>query len=143
MGEEPDADAGRHPVDPAQPHPGHRRARRSEIGCGFRADVVQLQAQPRRSRRVRGGMALRSLVLALAGLALAAPAVGARVLVVAAGERAVLVDVRTDTVAGSVAMPGRARDVAQAPDGSRALVAAGRGIVPGDLPTPGVAGPPP
>ena len=84
-------------------------------------------------------MALRILVLAVTALAVTAPGAGARVLVVAAGERAVLVDVRTDTVTGSVAMPGRARDVAMAPDGSRAWVAAGRDVVAVDLSTRAVA----
>src|SRR3954454_22123662 len=77
----------------------------------------------------------RSLpLLALLALLACAPLAGARVVVVAGGDRAAtLTDVSTDRVAGRVALPGRARTVAVAPDGSRAWLGAGRRVVPVDL----------
>src|SRR4051794_22136397 len=77
----------------------------------------------------------RSLpLLALLALLACAPVAGARVVVVAGADRAAtLTDVSTDRVAGRVALPGRARTVAVAPDGSRAWLGVGSQVVPVDL----------
>src|SRR5829696_2134006 len=76
----------------------------------------------------------RFLALGFA-LALLAPAAAeARVVVVAVDRpQAALLDVTTNQVAARVALPGRARAVAMAADGSRAYVAAGRGVTAIDL----------
>ena len=53
---------------------------------------------------------------------------------------AALLDVRTNTITTRVALPGRAQAVATTTDGSRAYVAAGRGITAIDLATRAAAG---
>ena len=79
------------------------------------------------------------LVLAL-GL-LAPAAAQARVVVVATDRpQAALLDVSTNAIAARVALPGPARAVATANDGSRAYVAAGRGVTAIDLGTRAVVG---
>jgi DNA-binding beta-propeller fold protein YncE len=77
---------------------------------------------------------LLSLLLSMAtAAALAAPA-HARVLLVAAGDaNATLVDVSSGRLVARVAVPGRARAVAVAPDGVRGYVAAGAGVAAIDL----------
>src|SRR4051794_12285573 len=73
-------------------------------------------------------------LLALLALVACVPAASARVVVIAGGDRAAtLTDVSTDRVAGRIALPGRARTVAVAPDGSRAWLGAGSRVVPVDL----------
>lgn len=80
------------------------------------------------------------VVLAMALLALA-PAAHARVVVVASGDRAAtLTDVTTNKVAARIAVGGRTRAAAVAPDGTRAYVATGRRVVAIDLGTRAVAG---
>ena len=76
-----------------------------------------------------------TLFVVLACLAGAlAPAAAARVVVVAGGDRAAtLVDVSTNAVVARVALPGRARTVAVAADGSRAWVGVGSRVFPIDL----------
>src|SRR4051812_6418112 len=73
-------------------------------------------------------MGVRAL-LVLAAL-LAAPATAsARVVVVATGiPQVALIDVAANAVSGSAAVPGPSLAVAAAPDGTRAYVAAGRGV---------------
>ena len=74
-------------------------------------------------------------------LLLAPAAAQARVVVIAADRpEAALLDVGTNTVTARVALPGRARAVATTADGSRAYVAAGRGVTAIDLGTRAVAG---
>src|SRR4051794_40159280 len=77
----------------------------------------------------------RLVTLALLAAALLAPAdAHARVVVVAADRAEVaLLDVSHNAVTGRIALPGRARAVATAPDGSRAYMAAGRTVTAVDL----------
>src|SRR4051812_44544650 len=72
---------------------------------------------------------------AVLAVALLLPAAAsARVAVVASGTtKAVLVDTGSNAVAGALALPGRTRAVAAAPDGTRAFVAAGNQVVAIDL----------
>ena len=71
--------------------------------------------------------------LLLAALALPATAQGRVVVVAADRARAELLDVSSNTITGRVALPGQARAVATAPDGSRAYVTAGHGVSAIDL----------
>ena len=83
----------------------------------------------------------RWLVLLLALGLLAPAAAQARVVVVATDRpQAALLDVSTNAIAARVALPGRARAVATTNDGSRAYVAAGRGLTAIDLGTRAVVG---
>src|SRR4051812_14585744 len=76
---------------------------------------------------------LALLATALASLVLA-PAAGARVLLVATGDaNATLTDVSSGKVVARVAVPGRTRAVAVAPDGVRGYVAAGGSVAAIDL----------
>jgi YVTN family beta-propeller protein len=80
------------------------------------------------------------LTTLLAALAVA-PAADARVVVVASGDgAATLTDVTTNKVAARVAVGGRTRAAAVAPDGSRGYVAAGTRVVAIDLATRAIAG---
>jgi len=83
----------------------------------------------------------RLFALVFALLLLAPAAAHARVVVVALDRpQAALLDVTTRQIAARVALPGRARAVATAADGSRAYVAAGRGVTAIDLASRAVAG---
>ena len=69
---------------------------------------------------------MRPLLLSLAVLLIVPAAASARVVIVATDTaNAVLIDTRTNTVVGSVALPGKTRAVAAAPDGTRGYLAAG------------------
>ena len=69
---------------------------------------------------------VRTLLVGLIVFLLVPAAAQARVIVVATNTAdAVLLDTRSNSVAGTVALPGRTRAVAAAPDGGRAFVAAG------------------
>ena len=68
------------------------------------------------------------------------PAAHARVIVVAGGDgAATLTDVTTNKVAARIAVGGRSRAAAVAPDGTRGYVAAGRRVVAIDLASRAVA----
>jgi Ca2+-binding RTX toxin-like protein len=82
--------------------------------------------------------ALSALAFALLAVA---PAAHARVVVVASGDAAAtLTDVTTNKVAARIAVGGRTRAAAVAPDGTRAYVATGRRVVAIDLGTRAVVG---
>ena len=69
---------------------------------------------------------VRPLLLAFAMLLCVPAAASARVVIVATDtSNAVLIDTRTNAVVGSVALPGKTRAVAAAPDGTRGYLAAG------------------
>src|SRR5215207_1792982 len=75
------------------------------------------------------------LVVGLAALAVA-PTAGARVVVVATGDRAAtLTDVSTNKVSARIPVGGMTRAAAVAPDGTRGYVATGRRVVALDLGT--------
>ena len=82
----------------------------------------------------------RFLVPSLLALAVA-PAAHARVVVVASGDAsATLTDVTTNKVAARIAVGGRTRAAAVAPDGTRGYVGTGRRVVALDLGTRAVVG---
>jgi DNA-binding beta-propeller fold protein YncE len=84
---------------------------------------------------------MRTLLTVCAALLLLPATTQARVVVIAADRpEAALLDVSTNAVAARVALPGRAKAVATTNDGSRAYLAAGRGITAIDLGTRAVAG---
>src|SRR6478672_2106618 len=83
----------------------------------------------------------RLLLASLAALLVLPAGAGARVVIVAGGDgAATLTDVTTNRVVARIALGGRTRAAAAAPDGSRGFVASGNRVVAIDLATRAVVG---